>query len=66
MVLRGLRGQPVQLLQFTNEKAETREVRCLAMLCPHKPLWAKLGLGTWFSDFRDLLLGLSDPLLGVG
>lgn len=30
-VLRDLWGQPVQLLQFTNEKAETRELRWLAV-----------------------------------
>lgn len=37
LVLRDLWGQPVQLLQFTNEKAETREVRWLAMLAQAPP-----------------------------
>lgn len=57
LVLRDLWGQPVQLLQFTNEKAETGEVRWLAT--PPKPLRAKLGQRTWSSDFRDLF---TEPL----
>lgn len=52
LVLRDLWGQPVQLLQFTNEKAETGEVRWLAT-----PAQAPPAQRTWSSDFRDLFTG---------